>query len=57
MAVVQSGSLLSFSITMLVQLIRMDSFARFLDNSKSLVGIAAGFGLAKLFKVPVRTRS
>ena len=57
MAVVQSGSLLSFSITMLVQLIRMDSFARFLDNSKSLVGIAAGFALAKLFKVPVRTRS
>ena len=57
MAVVQSGSLLSFSITMLVQLIRMDSFARFLDNSKSLVGIAAGFGLAKHFKIPVRTRS
>ena len=57
MAVVQSGSLLSFSITMLVQLIRMVSFAGFLDNSKSLVGIAAGFGLAKHFKVPVRTRS
>ena len=57
MAVVQSGSLLSFSITMLVQLIRMDSFERFLDNSKSLLGIAAGFGLAKHFKVPVRTRS
>ena len=57
MAVVQSGSLLSFSITMLVQLIRMDSFERFLDNSKSLVGIAAGFGLAKHFKVPVRTSS
>ena len=57
MAVVQSGSLLSFSITMLVQLIRMDSFARFLDNNKSLVGIAAGFGLAKHFKIPVRTWS
>ena len=57
MAVVQSGSLLSFSITMLVQLIRMDSFARFLGNSKSLVGIAAGFGLAKHFKIPVGTRS
>ena len=25
----------------------------FLDNSKSLVGIAAGFRLAKHFKVPV----
>ena len=57
MAVVQSGSLLSFSITMLVQLIRMDSFAGFLDNSISLVGIAAMFGLAKHFKIPVRTRS
>ena len=57
MAVVQSGSLLSFSITMLVQLFRMVSFAGFLDNSKSLVGIAAGFGLAKHFKVPVWTRS
>ena len=56
-AVVQTGSLLLFSITMLVQLIRMDSFAGFLDNSKSLVGIAAGFGLARHFKVPVRTRS
>ena len=57
MSVVQSGNLLSFSITMLVQLIRMDSFAGFLDNSKLLVGIAAGFGLGKQFKVPVRTRS
>ena len=57
MAVVQSGSLLSFSITMLVQLIRMDSFAGFLDKSKSLVGFAAGFGLVKQFKVPDRTRS
>ena len=57
MAVVQSGSLLSFSITMLVQLIRMDPFAGFLEHSKSLVGIAAGFGLGKQFKVPVRTRS
>ena len=57
MAVVQTGSLLSFSITSLVQLTRMGSFAGFLDNSKSLLGIAAGLGLARLFRVPVRTRS
>ena len=46
MAVVQTGSLLSFSITSLVQLTRMGSLAGFLDNSKSLVGNAAGLGLA-----------
>ena len=46
MAVVQTGSLLSFSITSLVQLTRMSSLAGFLDNSKSLLGIAAGLGLA-----------
>ena len=46
MAVVQTGSLLSFSITSLVQLTRMGSLAEFLDNSKSLLGIAAGLGLA-----------
>ena len=46
MAVVQTVSLLSFSITWLVQLTRMDSLAGFLDNSKSLLGIAAGLGLA-----------
>ena len=57
MAVVQTGSLLSFSISSLVQLTRMGSLARFLDKSKSLLGMAAGFGLAKHFKVPVRTRS
>ena len=57
MAVVQTGSLLSFSITSLVQLIRMASLAGFLDNSKSLLGIAAGLGLARHFRVPVRTRS
>ena len=45
MAVVQTGSLLSFSITSLVQLTRMSSLARFLNNSKSLLGIAAGLGL------------
>ena len=57
MAVVQTGSLLSFSITSLVQLTRMGLLAGFLDNSKSLLGIAAGLGLARLFRVPVRTRS
>ena len=46
MAVVQTGSLLSFSITSLVQLTRMSSLAGFLNNSKSLLGIAAGLGLA-----------
>ena len=46
MAVVKTGSLLSFSITSLVQLTRMGSLAGFLDNSKSLLGIAAGLGLA-----------
>ena len=57
MAVVQTGSLFSLSITSLVQLSRMGSLAGFLDNSKSLLGIAAGLGLAKHFRVPVRTRS
>ena len=45
MAVVQTGSLLSFSITSLVQLTRMGSLAGFLDNSKSLLRVAAGLGL------------
>ena len=57
MAVVQSESLLSFSITSIVHLTRMGSLAGFLDNSKSLLGIAAGLGLARHFRVPVRTRS
>ena len=57
MAVVQTGSLLSFSITSLVQLARMGSLAGFLDNSKSLLRIAAGVGLARHFRVPIRTRS
>ena len=57
MAVVQTGSLLSFSITSLVQLTRMDSLARFLDNSKLLLVIAAGLGLVRHFRVPVWTRS
>ena len=56
MAVVQTGSLLSFSITSLVQLTRMGSLAGFLDNSKSLLGIAAGLGLARHFRVPFRTK-
>ena len=47
-AVFQTGRLLSFSITSLVQLTRMGSLARFLDNSKSLLGIAAGLGLARI---------
>ena len=57
MAVVQTGSLLSFSITSLVHFTRMGSLAGFLDNSKSLLGFAAGLGLARHFEVPVRTRS
>ena len=57
MAVVQTGSLLSFSITSLVQLTRMGSLAAFVDNSKSLLGIAVGLGLARHFRVPVWTRS
>ena len=57
MAVVQSGSLLSCSITSLVHLTRIGSLAGFLDSSKSLLGIAAGLGLARHFRVPVRTRS
>ena len=46
MAVVQTGSLLSFSKTSLVQLTRISSLVGFSDNSKSLLGIAAGLGLA-----------
>ena len=57
MAVVQTESLLSFSITSLVQSFRMGSLAGFLDNSKSLLGIAAGLGLARHFRVPLRTSS
>ena len=56
MAVVQTGCLLSFSITSLLQLTRMGSLAGFLDNSQSLLGIAAGLGLVRHFRVPVRTR-
>ena len=56
-AVVQTESSLSFSISSLVQLTRMGSLAGFLDNSKSLLGLAAGLGLARHFRVTVRTRS
>ena len=57
MAVFQTESLLSLSITSLVHLTRIGSLAGFLDNSKSLLGIAAGLGLPRHFRVPVRTRS
>ena len=57
MAVVQTGSLLSFSITSLTHLTRMGLLAGFLEYSKSLLRIAAGLGLARHFRVPVRTRS
>ena len=57
MAVVQTGSLLSFSITSLAHFSRMGLLAGFLEYSKSLLGIAAGSGLARHFRVPVRTRS
>ena len=57
MAVVETGSLLSFSITSLVHLTRMGSLAGFLDNSKSLLGVAAGLGLARYLRVHVRSRS
>ena len=57
MVVVETGSLLSCSITLLVHLTRMGSLAGFLDNSKSLLGIAAWLGLARHFRVSVRTRS
>ena len=56
MAVVQSENLLSFLITSLVHFTRMGSLAGFLDNSKPLLGIAAGLGLARHFRVPVRTK-
>ena len=57
MANIQTGSLLSFSITSLVQLTRIGSLAGFLENSQSLLGIAAGLGLARHFRVPFQTRS
>ena len=53
MAVVETGSLTSLSITSLVQLTWMGSLTGFLDNSKSLLGIVAGLGLARLFRFPL----
>ena len=57
MAVVETGSVLSFSITSLLHLTWMGSLAGFLDNSKSLLGIAAGLGLARYLRVHLRSRS
>ena len=57
LAVAGSACNVMATITSLVQLTRMGSLAGFLDNSKSLLGIAAGLGLARHFRVPVRTRS
>ena len=39
------------------KLTRIVPLAGFLYKSKSLLGIAAGLGLARHFRVPVRTRS
>ena len=38
-------------------LTRKGSLAGFLDNIKSMLGFAAELGLARHFRVPVRTRS
>ena len=57
MAVVETGSLLSFSLTSLVHLTRMGSLAGLLDNSKLLLDTAAGLGLARYLRVHVRSRS
>ena len=57
MANIQTGSLLSFSISSLVQLTRMGFLAGFLEKSQSLLVIAAGLGLARHFRVPFQTRS
>ena len=57
MAVVETGSLLLFSITSLVHLTRMGSLAGFLDNRVSLLDTAAGLGLARYLRVHVRSRS
>ena len=51
MAVVQTGSLPSFSKTWLVQLTRMGSLAGFLDNSKSLLG-SSGNRKAHWLQIP-----
>ena len=56
-AFVRTENFLSFSITSLVHLTRMGSLAGILDNSKSLLGLAAGVGLTKHIRVLVQTRS
>ena len=43
--------------TSLAHLTRMGSLAGFINNSNSLLGFAAGLGLARHFRFPVRTRS
>ena len=55
MAVVQTESLHSFSKTSFVYLTRMGWFTGFLDSSKALLGYAPLLGLARHFRVPVRT--
>ena len=56
-AFVQTENFLSFSITSLVHLTRMGSLAGILDNSKSLLGLAARVGLTRHIRVLVQTRS
>ena len=56
-AFVQTENFLSFSITSLLHLTRMGSLTGFLDNSKSLLGLAAGLGLTRHIRVLVQTRS
>ena len=46
MAVVQTESFLSFSITSLVHLTRMGSLAGFLDSSKVVAGYCSWVGLS-----------
>ena len=46
MAVVETGSLLSCSITSLVHLTRMGSLAGFLDNSIVIAGYCSWVGLS-----------
>ena len=43
--------------TSLADWTRMGSLAGFINNSNSLLGIAAGLGLARHFRFPDRTRN
>ena len=56
-AFVQTENFLCFSITSLLHLTRMGSLTGFLDNSKSLLGLAAGLGVTRHIRVLVQTRS